>query len=213
MNKVKQWMAVALAGLLLSGCAAADVIKKYSKTSFAAIVGAYPNLVQDEGNAYGISVDGDTRLVVSKDFGASEDDITMDVALAPFTAAGLDPAKLGVGYRVAGDRLELTADYGTGSGARGTVTDALEAAADAERKALSFHQKLDHFGFGLPAGKFEYAKDYRTNDKDIVFAIYADPLAQLGVNVENIEGWTYLTMEDEDGGTTNLLLKPYNLNK
>ncbi len=210
-NKAHRLAALVLAGFLLAGCAATDVVKKYSKTSFAAIAEAFPGIVEDKGDAYALSVEGDPVLRVSKDYSGSQEDIVIATALQPFTASGLDTAKLGDGYRVDGDRLLLTADYGDGSGAKETATDALLAAVDAKRTVLSYHTALDHYGIGLPSGKFEYAKDYKTNDKDIVFALYADPLAEAGADVKNIDGWTYVEMKGEDGTVTNVLLKPYDL--
>lgn len=187
MARMRQWMALVLAGLFLTGCAATDVVKKYSKTSVVAIAKAFPGIVEDKADAYALLVESDPVLRVSKDYSKTQEDIVIDTALQPFTTAGLDPTKLGDGYRVDDDRLLLTADYGDGSGAKGNMTDALLAAVDAKRTALSYHTALDHFGITLPAGKFEYAKDYRTNDKDIVFVLYADPLAAAGADVKKIE--------------------------
>ncbi len=71
---------------------------------------------------------------------------------------------------------------------------------------------LDRFGIRLSqGGKFEYAKDYVKNDKDIVFMIAAKPLAQIGVDVRNVDGWFFTTMEDLDCNDTDVLLKTYDL--
>ncbi|MGE5495415.1 MAG: hypothetical protein ACM3S4_08975 [Burkholderiales bacterium] len=40
--------------------------------------------------------------------------------------------------------------------------------------------------------------------------IYAKPLAELGVDVKNIEGWAFLTMKDA-GNDVDLLVKPYDI--
>ena len=53
---------------------------------------------------------------------------------------------------------------------------------------LTYHQALDHYGIKLSAGKFEWAKDYTKNDKDIVFVIKAQPLKDMGVDVNHISG-------------------------
>ncbi|MCL2072248.1 MAG: hypothetical protein FWH07_08510, partial [Oscillospiraceae bacterium] len=49
---------------------------------------------------------------------------------------------------------------------------------------------------------FEWARDMTTNqtndtpqDKDIVFALNPQPLIDAGVDVENIEGWSYVTLQ------------------
>ena len=37
------------------------------------------------------------------------------------------------------------------------------------------------------------------------------PLVELGVDVKNIDGWIFMTMENPDGSTIDVLLKPYDL--
>jgi len=76
---------------------------------------------------------------------------------------------------------------------------------------LSYHAALDHYGIQLPAGKFEWAKDAATNDKDIVFVLAAQPFADLGVDVQNIEGWGFMTTQDDAGKDIDILVKPYGL--
>jgi hypothetical protein len=63
----------------------------------------------------------------------------------------------------------------------------------------------------LGNGKFEFAKDYQNNDKDIVFVLNAAPLKEAGVDVEHVEGWVLKTMTDENGNDIDLLLKPFDL--
>jgi len=70
---------------------------------------------------------------------------------------------------------------------------------------------FDRFGIRLSKGKFEYARDYMKNDKDIVFMIAAKPLAQFGVDVHNVAGWIFTTMEDLDCNDTDVLLKTYDI--
>ncbi len=204
-----------LATLLLAGCAAADVVLKYSPGSFESITKAFPNLVTDNtltDHYYYLTVDGTATLKISHDYDLTgSEDIVMETALKPFTDAGLDVSKLGGGNRVNGDKLLLIADYGKGTGMKDTVTDSLFEAVTFDRKVLSYHQDLDHYGVKLPGGKFEWAKDYKTNDKDIVFVIAAKPLADIGVDVQNIDGWIFKTMKDLDGSDIDVLLKPYEL--
>ncbi len=204
-----------LAALLLAGCAAADVVLKYSPGSFEAITKAFPDLVKDNTTTdhyYYLSVDSAATLKISHDYDLTgSEDIVMETALKPFTDAGLDVSKLGDGYRVDGEKLLLTADYGKGSGMKDNVKDSLYESVKFDRKVLSYHQLLDHYGIKLLKGKFEWGKDYKTNDKDIVFVIAAKPLADIGVDVQNIEGWIFKTMKDVDGSDIDVLLKPYDL--
>jgi hypothetical protein len=208
--------ALALVALLAAGCAGADVVLKYSPGSLDAITSAFPDLVTDNTKTdhyYYLTVDGAATLKISNDYRLTgQEDIVMETALSPFTDAGLDVSKLNGDYRVDGDKLLLTADYGNGTGEKGNVREALYDAVKYDRKVLSYHQLLDHYGVKIPAGKFEWAKDYKTNDKDIVFVIAAKPLADIGVDVQNIDGWVFKTMQDTDGSDIDVLLKPYDLN-
>jgi hypothetical protein len=204
--------AVAAAAVLFAGCASTDVVQKYSKQSFSEILKADPSLVTEgKNNDYILTVDGKTFLTVSRDYSQSEEDIVLSTPVQPFLNAGLDVTKLGKGYKADGTNLYLITDFGKGTGKKDTPEQALFESVTADRKALTYHQALDHYGIVLNGGKFEFAKDYTKNDKDIVFAIAAKPLRDLGVDVQKVEGWTFKTMQDESGKDVDLLLKPYNL--
>ena len=41
--------------------------------------------------------------------------------------------------------------------------------------------------------------------------IAAQPLADLGVDVQNVDGWIFKTMKDDAGKDFGVLLKPYSL--
>lgn len=216
MKKILAVSALVLSlAVFAAGCAGADVVLKYSPASFTKIVDTYPDLVTDTTKTdhyYSITVDGETTLKISHDYSLTgANDIMIVTPLAPFTAAGLDTAKLGEGYSINGDMFELTADYGNGSGMKDTVTDSLFDSVKADRTMLTYHSALDHYGIKLTNGKFEYAKDYTNNDKDLVFVLAADPLKAIGVDVNNVEGWVFKTMQNEDGSSVDVLLKPYDL--
>lgn len=203
-----------LASVLLAGCAATDVILKYSPFSLDTIVEKFPAIVTDNTQTdhyFTLSVDAETLLKVSNDFSLTDEDIAIQTPLKPFTDAGLNPAKLGAGYRTDGASLYLVADFGAGTGVQSTITNALFESVKANRAVLTYHADLDRYGVKLPAGKFEWAKDESTNDKDIVFVIAAQPLADLGVDVQNVEGWIFKTMQDDAGKDFDVLLKPYSL--
>ena len=208
-------LALVLAAVLLTGCAATDVILNYSPSSMDKIVEKFPTLVTDNtkiDHYFTLSADGETLLKVSSDFSLTgAEDVVIQTPLKPFVDAGLDPAKLGAGYRADETSLYLVADFGAGTGAQSTITNALFESVTANRAVLTYHADLDHYGIQLPAGKFEWAKDESSNDKDIVFAIAAQPLADLGVDVQNIDGWVFKTMKDDAGNDLDVLLKPYSL--
>ena len=208
-------LALALVAILLTGCAATDVILKYSPASLDTIVEKFPAIMTDSTKTdhyFNLSVDGETTLKVSRDFSLTgAEDVVIQTPLKPFLDAGLDPAKLGAGYRADDTSLYLVADFGAGTGAQSTVTNALFESVKADRSVLTYHADLDHYGIKLPAGKFEWAKDESVNDKDIVFVIAAQPLADLGVDVQNVDGWVFKTMKDDAGKDFDVLLKPFSL--
>lgn len=206
---------LALSAVILAGCSSTDVVQKYSPDSFKTIADKYPNIITDNtltDHYYYLTIDSETTIKISHDYSLTgTDDIMLQTPLKPFVDAGLDTSKLGEGYKVADDKLYLTADYGKGSGMKDTVIDSLFESVKYDRSVLTYHQKLDHYGINLEAGKFEWAKDYTSNDKDIVFVIKAQPLKDLGVDVNNISGWTFATVQDTDGTNVDVLLKAYNL--
>lgn len=204
--------AFVLAAALFAGCASADVVQNYGRSSFENILKADPELVkEDENNHYLITVDKETLLKVSKDYSTSDEDIVLSTPLQPFVKAGLDVTKLGKGYKTDDTSLYLITDFGKGTGKSVSPTQALFESVGYDRKVLTYHEELDHYGIVLNGGKFEFAKDYKTNDKDLVYIIAAKPLRDIGVDVQKIDGWTFQTMKDESGKDVDLLLKPFNL--
>ncbi len=204
--------ALILTAVLFSACAQLDVVKTYAEESMSDI--AYTFQSASSGTVDGkftFSADGETLLIVSGDYAADKNDISLSTPLAPFLAARLSENALPEGYSISGERLLLSADYGTGTGKTDGFVPALFESVAAQRLALSYHTELDHFGISLGNGKFEFAKDYQNNDKDIVFVLNAAPLKEAGVDVEHVEGWVLKTMTDENGNDIDLLLKPFDL--
>lgn len=204
-----------LALAVLAGCAGTDVVLRDAPGALQKIVEKYPNLVTDKtatDHYYYFTIDGETTFKISHDYSLTGgEDLVIQTPLKPFTDAGLDVTKLGAGYKADSDYLYLTADDGNGSGMTNGVKDALFVSVKADRANLSYHQKLDHYGIKLTQGKFEWAKDYTTNDKDIVFVLFAQPLRDLGVDVNNVSGWVFMTADNPDGTKTDILVKPANL--
>lgn len=207
-------LALILAAAVLSGCAGTDVVLKYAPGSLDAVTDADPDLLGGGGGDgyFALTADGVTRLRVSRDFRASgQEDVLLETPIQPFLDAGLDPSALGAGYAVEGPTLVLTGDYGDGTGATASFREALFQAVSADRKNLTYHQALDHYGVKLPRGTFEWAKDPSKNDKDLVFILAAQPLADLGADVENVAGWAFMTVREPDGSDVDILAKPYDV--
>lgn len=214
-KRVSSIFLFALLAVFVTGCAATDVILNYAPGSLDQIIETSPSLVSSgtQDNQYFVlSLDGETKLNVSRDYSLSKtEDVAIQTPLKPFVDAGLNPALLTSNYRADETSLFVIADFGSGSGEKSTFTSALFEGVQADRSILGYHADLDHFGIQLPGGKFEWAKDPASNDKDIVFVIAAKPLADLGVDVQNVEGWTFMTMKDDAGMDFDVLLKPYSL--
>jgi len=201
--------------VFLASCGSTDVVLNYSPGSLNDILDANPKLVVDnteETHYYDLTVDGQTTLRISHDYSMTgQEDLAIVTPLAPFVAAGLDVTNLSEGYRADENMFYVTGSYGDGTGLKDNATDSLFESVTFERANLTYHEELDHYGIVLQNGKFEYAKDATTNDKDIVFVLAADPLVDLGVDVNNVEGWIFKTMDNPDGTTIDVLLKPYDL--
>jgi hypothetical protein len=201
--------------VFLASCGSTDVVLNYSPGSLNDILDANPKLVTDnteETHYYELTVDGQTTMRISHDYSMTDqEDLAIVTPLAPFVAAGLDLTNLSEGYRADESWFYVTGSYGDGTGLQENVADSLFESVTFERSNLTYHEELDHYGIALTNGKFEYAKDATTNDKDIVFVLAADPLAKLGVDVKNVEGWIFMTMDNPDGTTIDVLLKPYDL--
>ena len=211
-------LALALVAALLAGCAATDVILKYSPASLETILGKFPAIVTDSTQTdhyFTLSADGETLLKISNNYSLTDEDIAIQTPLKPFLDAGLDSAKLGAGYRADDTSLYLVADFGAGSGEQNTLTKALFESVKADRSVLTYHADLDHYGIKLPSGKFEWAKDESTNDKDIVFVLNPEPFIAAGVDPSKIDGWVFAKVETKDDAgraiTVDKLLKPFNL--
>lgn len=201
--------------VFLASCGSTDVVLNYSPGSLNDILDANPKLVVDnteETHYYDLTVDGQTTLRISHDYSMTgQEDLAIVTSLAPFVAAGLDVSNLSEGYRADENMFYVTGSYGDGTGLKDNATDSLFESVTFERTNLTYHEELDHYGIVLQNGKFEYAKDAATNDKDIVFVLAADSLVAMGVDVNNVEGWIFKTMNNPDGTTIDVLLKPYDL--
>lgn len=206
--------------LTLSSCAALDVVKTNSIASFGRMVeaaGAFASVDEQNGGFVINAPDGSARLFIASELGkAPEFDAVMVVDAKPFIDAGLDLAKLPAGM-AEGKTLRVGARYGKGQSTRAQSAEAaFKAILDVSRYSTKYHADLGHFGLNLGGGNvFEWAKDLRTNDLDIVFVINPQVLVDAGVNPEKVAGWKYamVTVMDDKGKTSKVykFLKPFNL--
>lgn len=191
--------------LTLSACTSTDVIGKIAKTSFAEVLVTIPDRVFQDDVHVGwslISPDETERFFWSEDYSKSSlYDIMIEMDATPFLNAGLDVSKLPEGT-VVDEKIILGTNLGDDE-----ITYDGEVTAEASfnkivelyRASVGYHEDLDHYNVDLGGGnKFEWAKDMSTNDKDIVFVVDPEIFIVAGVNPENIEGWTYASVEVMD---------------
>ncbi|HHV09114.1 MAG TPA: hypothetical protein GXX75_02395 [Clostridiales bacterium] len=215
--------ALSIAAILgLTACGKLDVIGDGSIKSFDAVVNRLGGQVTEDTGFGGWSLtapDGAASFLWSKDYSkTTSNDVQLAVKAQPFIAAGLDVDKLPQGILV-GDELILGTELGddaiTYSG-EATPLSSYEQIVKLYRYNISYHTALDHYGVELSGGNmFEWAKDMKTNDKDIVFVLAPDILIEAGVDPSKVDGWVFAQVEtmDHSGKKVKVgkFLKPFDL--
>lgn len=206
----------------LTACNKLDVIGDRSIKSFEAVLTAVSGQVSTEDEFGGWSMealDQSASFEWSKDFSKTTGyDVRLVADAQPFMDAGLDPAKLPEGMLVDNQIIvgaSLGDDEFTYVGTASPL-DAYKKIISNYRDTLSYHAALDHFGIKMDNGNmFEWAKDMKTNDKDIVFVLNPQPFIDAGVNPDQVEGWAFAKVEmmDESGNKIQVdkFLKPFDV--
>lgn len=231
---------VALAGLGLAACAETDVVARVAASSFEAMVRQPAIQVgyAADSQAWELVSPAGDRFYMALDFGRPAGqawDFRLDLAAAPFVAAGLNLAKLpaadGQDWQLAGERLLLSFGWGPGPLLAATDGSAAPTAGTAPveglvatfkqvlatwRDRIGYHEKLDHYGIALGGGNMlEWAKDLATNDKDLVLVLEPAPLIQAGLDPTRVEGWVFAKVEVKDSSgkavQVDKLLRPFSL--
>lgn len=206
----------------ISACGKSDVVGEVAKTSFNSVLEAIPNQIEEDKMNGGWSLsapDDSARFIWSKDYSKSmTHDVMIEFDAQPFINAGLDVNKLPQGLAFE-DKIMLGTELGDEElkySGDATASTSFNQLVDLNRDSIGYHEKLDHYGVDLGDGnKFEWAKDMRSNDKDIVFVVDPEIFVKAGVNPEKVEGWTYASVEvkDENGKPIEVMkfLKPFDL--
>lgn len=201
--------------LLLASCSATDVVGKNSKSAFKKLYERNVNEIGFDSNKqrFVFSLPSKETFEWSIDFKNNKKDIVFELDANPFIKAGLDINKLPEYIKYEANKLIFSFDISDNEIKNdqkdGAVT--FNDIIDKHRDLIGYHQELGHFGMTLAEGyKIEWAKDIDSNDKDLVFILNPGVLRDLGVDVNNVEGWTYTKMKDMDK-EVELLLKPFNL--
>ncbi len=205
----------------LTACGKLDVIGDQSEKSFDAVLTAMKAKVNADDNFGGWSItspDNEARFLWSKDFSKTTTDAYLEVDVQPFIDAGLDVSKLPEGMMVDNKIIvgtELGDENITYIG-EASPLDSYKKLVKHYRDNISYHAALDHYGVKLGNGNmFEWAKDMKTNDKDIVFVLNPQPFIDAGVDPATLESWVFAKVEtmDDNGKKIQVdkFLKPFDL--
>ncbi len=174
----------------------ADVVKEYGVPSF---------IEMTENPRSGASVSEGVVRITGPDgqiFLLWESGTAFQVPSEPFLEAGLDPAKLPGNILYDDFAQTLLIGDAPKQGGESTAEAIFSAFLRKHRLALGYHGAMDHFGVDVGrsdgvfgGGKFEWAKDPRTNDKDIVFIIDPRPLERAGLRSGEVKGWLLLDLD------------------
>lgn len=210
---------IALFGL--TACGKLDVVGDQSEKSFDAVLTAMKAKVAADDTFGGWSItspDNEARFLWSKDFSKTNTDAYLEVDAQPFIDAGLDVSKLPEGM-VVGDKIIVGTDLGDENityVGEASPLDSYKKLVKHYRDNISYHAALDHYGVKLGNGNmFEWAKDMKTNDKDIVFVLNPQPFIDAGVDPAALESWVFAKVEtmDDNGKKIQVdkFLKPFDL--
>lgn len=206
----------------ISACGKSDVVGEVAKTSFNSVLEVSSNQIQEDEMNGGWSLsapDDSARFIWSKDYSKSmTHDVMIEFDAQPFVAAGLDVSKLPQGIAFE-DKIMLGTKLGDEElkySGEATPSASFNQIVDNYRDSIGYHEVLDHYGVDLGDGnKFEWAKDMRSNDKDIVFVVDPQMFIKAGVDPNKVEGWVYASVEvkDDKGKSIEVkkFLKPFDL--
>ena len=200
-----------------------DVVGSDSVRSFSDLLQSVPQLASEDRANGGWSFaapDGSARFVWSRNYAESPlFDVMLEFNAAPFIAAGLDASKLPGNYILRDGKLTTGTKLGTEQlryNGEVTALASYEQIVKLKRSTIGYHGAMDHYGVNLGDGNvFEWAKDLKANDLDIVFVLDPEPLTRAGVDPNRIEGWVFskVPVEDDRGRMIEAekILKPFDL--
>lgn len=220
------FLAFAALATLLGSCAGTDVVAKYADSSFRSLLEASGERAAKsvDGLYWSLSSPQGDQVLLAADFaGTAKPDFIMSFEAEPFLAAGLDMARYqapaGVEAAMEGERLVLKFELGDqafSAAAAGSFAAAFDELVKTNRSRIGYHAALDHYGISAGGGNmFEWAKDLKKNDKDMVWVLDPAPFAAAGMEPGAVDGWIFAKVETMDGQgkavLVDKLLRPYNV--
>jgi hypothetical protein len=209
--------------VFLTGCTSTDVIGKVAVSSFSTLTTlTETNTAQlGETNYWKISTIDAQGLYLATD-SSSKADAVLEIKASPFIEAGLKVDQIkDWQFNAANDTLTLSSDLTSSqysADASKSASDAFKALIKSNREAIGYHEALDHYGIKLGNGNmFEWAKDDKTNDKDMVLVLNPEPFLTAGVDPTLLKGWIFTKVDvlDDKGNPIKVdkFLSPYELSK
>ena len=208
MIKKKYWIPglLSIIAIIGSGCGSTDVVATTAVKSFEALSQtAEIRSVELETGRYWQLQSSEAAIMNLGVAAEGSPDVFLDLEAAAFLNAGLNPAELPEEiflYDSTTGRLLVLAEFGDtplkGTDAE-TITLTFEQWVKGYRKSIGYHAAMDHYGLDLQNGNMvEWAKDLKTNDKDLVFVLNPEPLLEAGLNPELLEDWILAEVEVMD---------------
>lgn len=215
--------AVAVAALSLAGCTSTDTVGKFAVKSFESLETTLGASVQQDSETLSWTLlTPNTEIVTINSTFSDAADIVMTFDATPFLNAGLAPENLDsevISIDTSSNILNITSDLGSENPSNEkttSMTEVIEGIVKNYRDRVGYHSKLDHYGISLDGGNMlEWAKDLKTNDKDLVLVLNPEPFIAAGVDPNAVEGWIYAEVEMMDENDKPFFeykfLKPYNI--
>lgn len=200
----------------LFGCEKLDVIGKYSITSFSNLVeNENVKIIEDE-NYYAIVLEDGNSFGMSKSFSKELAHFYFNLDSDDFIQAGLEIKKLPNNFIFDDNSKMLKIEFKSDNneiGSNNGVGELFKEIVKYKREIIGYHEELDHYGISLGDGfAYEWAKDLKSNDKDVVFVLHPQPFIDAGLTPENLKNWIYakVKIKDDKGKPKEVyrLLKP-----
>lgn len=212
-------LSVVLLGL--TACGKLNVMGDSSEKSFEEMLISMQSRIYSDDRFGGwtlMAPDGEARFVWTKDFSKTTTDVMLELDAQPFIDAGLNISMLPK-EMLAGDKIIITADLGderVSYMGEASPLDSYKKLVKKYKDSVACYTSLDHYGISLGDGNmFEWAKNMKTNDRDIIFVLNPKPFLDAGVNPAKLETWVYAKLEtvDENGNKVEVdkILKPFDV--
>jgi hypothetical protein len=202
--------------VLLASCSALDLVARSAESSFAAMAAAANTERNKADGSWTITSQGGERFRI---YPGTTPRVAMIFDATQFLIASLDFARLAKEYSFDFNArtLTLTSELGTNpiSTEPGSIEDAFKSIVANYRSRIGYHDELDHFRIEMGGNAFEWAKDMKKNEADIVFVLDAAPLVSAGLDPYRPEGWKLMTVTVKNANGANVkaerLIRAFNL--